>query len=179
MGKNRERRRPITKTALFIRAVRVSLLVSIAFGVLAWFAVSSTSDAQAGVWEALRFAAGSALGLQVFMLLTLSVLVFQDFRTIAKQEKLYGFRFRDEMEKYQIKTFQQIKGEWFVLVGGCRVYAFRRGFITDFGKQKGSMLGKKLGAKMMVECADGVVRVLGGDRSVLTALQNWVNDTQN
>ena len=173
----RKRGRPITKMALYLRAMRVSLWLTIPFGVLILLmALSGDANVQPGLQAMLRFVGGTTLAFFLCMILILSPPILLDLRRIKKQETHYGFRFNGEMKKHDIRAFVHMDANWLVCVSGCRIYAYRKGFLGDFGLQRRSLLGKKLAAKVMVACADGKVRIIAGNLATLTAIETWAQN---
>jgi len=176
MKKNeRKRSKPITKMALYLRAMRVSIWITIPFFVLILLMVlMGDANIQPGLQSALQFIMTTTLGFFAILLLILAPLVLQELNRIKKQEKHYGFSFNDEMEKYDIKEFVHIGKEWLIIVSRFRIYAYRKGFLTDFGFQRKSFLGKKMESKVIATCADGKAIIILGDGATLTAIQEWV-----
>jgi len=173
----RKRSKPITKMALYLRAMRVSLLIGFSFFVLiSLMALSGDANIQPGLQSKLLFIGGTTLGFFAVLLLIFSPLVLQDLHRIKKQEKYYGFRFNDEMEQLDIREFVHMDAKWLILVSRFRVYAYRKGFLTDFGFQRKSLLGKKMESRVMVACADGKARILVGGSATLTAIQDWAQN---
>jgi len=170
----RKRSKPITKMALYLRAMRVSLWITIPFFVLiSLMTFMGDANIQPGLQNELLFVGGTTLGFFAVLLLILSPLALYDLHRIKKQEKHYGFRFNDEMKRLDIREFVHMDAKWLILVHRFRVYAYRKGFLTDFGYQRKSLLGKKMEARVIAACADGKARMLVGGGATLTAIQNW------
>jgi hypothetical protein len=178
MRKNKHKRnKPITKIALYLRAMRVSLWITIPFFVLiSLMTLMGDANIQSGLQNELLFVSSTTLGFFAILLLILSPLILQDLHRIKKQEKHYGFNFNDEMKQLDIKEFVYMDTKWLILVIRFRVYAYRKGFLTDFGFQRKSFLGKKMEAKIIAVCADGKARMLAGDSTTLTAIQDWAQN---
>ncbi|MCL2201300.1 MAG: hypothetical protein FWB75_04980 [Oscillospiraceae bacterium] len=169
-----KRRRPVTKMALYLRAMRISLWLTITFFVLILLmALMGDANIEAGLQSVLLFAGGSTLIFFAILLIILSPLVLQDLSRIRNQEKHYGFSFNEEMKRLDVRQFAYTDEQWLVLVSRFRVYAYRKGFLTEFGFQRKSLLGKKMEAKIMAACADGKTRILTGGGATLSAIQDW------
>ena len=169
-----KRKRPITKMALFLRAMRFAFWLSIVFGVLiALMALFGGDGVQRDAQEIVRFVGSSTLMFFAFMVLTLFPVVMVELSWIRRQEKHYGISFNEEMRKHGIKGYVHMDQHWLILVTGCRIYSFRKGFITDFGEQRKSLFGKRMGSKVMVACEDGKARVIVGTGATLTAIADW------
>jgi len=174
----RKRSKPITKMALYLRAMRVSLWITGAFFVLILLmALAGDANLQPGLQHLLWFVGGTTLIFFVLLLLILTPLVLQDLSHIRKQEKHYGFSFNDEMKQHDIRDFAHMDEDWLVFVVRFRIYAFRKGFLTEFGYQRKSLLGKKMESKVMAACADGKTRILSGGGTTLTAIQDWAQNS--
>jgi len=170
----RKRSKPITKMALYLRAMRVSLWITIPFFLLiSLMAFMGEANIQPGLQSQLLFIGGTTLGFCAILTLILSILVLQDLRRIKQQEKYYGFNFNDEMKQLDIREFVHMDAKWLILVSRIRVYAYRKGFLTDFGFQRKSLLGKKMEAKIIASCADGKARMIYGSGATLIAIQEW------
>ena len=173
----RKRSKPITKMALYLRAMRVSLWIIIPFFVLiSLMAFMGDANIQPGLQSKLLFIGGTTLGFSAVLLLIFTPLVLKDLHCIKKQEQHYGFRFNDEMKQLDIREFVHMDTNWLILVSRFRVYAYRKGFLTDFGFQRKSLLGKKMEAKIIAACADGKARILAGSGTTLTAIQHWAEN---
>jgi len=169
-GKNK-RSKPITKMALYLRAMRVSLWITLPFFVL--ISLMALMGDAPGVQNNLHFAVTTTLSFFVILLVILTPLVLQDLYRIKKQEKHYGFNFDNEMKQLDIKEFVHMDKKWLIIVSRFRVYAFRKGFLTDFGFQRKSFLGKKMESKVIATCADGKALIISGDGTTLAAIQEW------
>jgi hypothetical protein len=168
------RSKPITKMALFLRAMRVALWITIGFGVLISFmAVFAGGDAQQGAQEILWFITSTTLVFLLLMILFFAPVVLTELSWINRQEKHYGFKFNDEMKQLDIRGFVHMDENWLILVSGSRVYAYRKGFIIDFGIQRRSMFGKRMGSRVMAACDDGKARMISGTGATLTAITDW------
>ena len=168
------RSKPITKMALFLRAMRVALWITIAFGALILFmAVFVGGDAQQGAQDILWFVTSTTLVFLLFMILFFTPVVLVELSWIKRQEKHYGFKFNDEMKQHNIRGFVHMDENWLILVSGCRVYAYRKGFINDFGIQRRSLFGKRMGSRVMAACEDGKARMISGTGATLTAIADW------
>jgi len=164
----------ITKMALYLRAMRVSLWITIPFFVLiSLMALMGYANIQSGLQSMLLFIGTTTLSFFAILLLILSPFVLQDLYRIKKQEKHYGFNFNDEMKRLDIRGFIHMDSKWLIIVDRFRIYAYRKGFLVDFGLHRKSFLGKKMEAKVMASCADGKVRILAGDAAMLVAIQDW------
>ena len=169
-----KRNKPITKMALYLRAMRVSLWLTIPFLVLiSLMTLMGDANIQPGVQSTLTFIGGTSLAFFAILLVILSPGVLQDLRCIKKQENYYGFNFNDEMKRLDIRAFAHVDEQWLILVDRFRVYAYRKGFLTDFGFQKKSILGKKMESKIIAACADGKALMLTGGGANLAAIQDW------
>ena len=140
-------------------------------------ALMGDANIQPGLQSLLLFVGGTTLGFFAVLLLILFPGIFQDLRRIKIQEEHYGFKFNDEMKKLDIREFVYTDSKWLIFVNRSRVYAYRKGFLTDFGFQRKSLLGKKMEAKVIVSCADGKARILSGGSATLTAIQDWARKT--
>ena len=173
-----KRSKPITKMALYLRAMRVSLWITIPFFVfISLMALMGDANVQPELQSMLLFVGGTTLGFFAILFIIISPVVLQDLRRIKNQEKHYGFSFNDEMKQLDIRQFVYMDENWLILVSRIRVYAYRKGFLTDFGVLRKSMLGKKMEAKIIVACADGKARILSGNGATLSAIQDWALDS--
>jgi len=164
----------ITKMALYLRAMRVSLWIVLPFFVLiSLMAFTGAASIQPGLQSALWFISTTTLSFFAILLLILTPLALQDLHHIRKQEKHFGFNFNNEMKQLDIRSFSHMDAKWLIHVNRFRIYAFRKGFLVDFGFQRKSMLGKKMETKVMASCADGKIRTLAGDAATLSAIQDW------
>ena len=179
MKKSKRRRsKPITKMALYLRAMRVSLWITIPFfAFILLMALMGDANIQPGLQSKFLFVAGTTFGFFAIILLILSPLVLQDISRINKQEKHYGFKFNDEMNRLDIREFVHADAMWLILVSRFRVYVYRKGFLTDFGFQRKSLLGKKMESRVIIACADGKGRMLTGGGAALTAIQEWAQSS--
>jgi len=170
----RKRKKPITKMALYLRAMRVSLWLTILFFTLSLLmALLGDANIRPGLQSMLIFVGGNTLGFFAILFLLLSPLALLDINRIKKQEKHFGFSFNDEMKRLDIREFVHTDDEWLILVHRFRIYAYKKGFMTDFGFQRKSFLGNKLESKVLAECADGKARKLSGGAATLKAIQDW------
>ena len=172
------RKTPITKMALYLRAMRMALWVTIAFGALMTL-MSLFSDAGAGSdpLSTLWFIFSTTFAFFIFLILAMSPIILTELYLIKKQEKHFGFNFNDDMKLHDIRNFAHMDENWFILVSGSRVYAYRKGFITDFGTQSNSIFSRKMSSRVVVACADGKARIIMGTSANLTALEEWVQST--
>ena len=169
-----KRNRPITKLALYLRAMRMSLWIIAPFFVLIiLLALSGDANIAPGLGNMIQFVIGTTLGFYVILLFILTPLVWMDLRVISKQEKFFGFNFNDEMKKEGITEFVHRDAKWLILVIRFRVYVYRKGFLSDFGFRRKSPLGKKMESKIIAACADGKGLMIRGDGATLTAIQEW------
>ena len=174
-----KRRRPITKMALFLRAMRIALWLTIVFGVLMLImAIFGGDEVQLQQQDILRFVINSTIAFFIIMILTLSPVILFELNWIKRQEKHFGISFNEEMKKYDVKGYVHMDENWLILVSGCRIYAYRKGFLTNFGIQRRSFLGKKMGSKVMAACADGKARMIVGTGATLTAIANWAYEIE-
>jgi len=173
----RKRNKPITKMALYLRAMRVSLWLTIPFFVLiSLMTFVGDANIQPDLQSKLLFIGGTTLTFFVALLLIFSPLVLKDLHRIKVQEKHFGFNFNDEMKQLEIREFAHMDAKWLILVNRARIYAYRKGFLTDFGFQRKSLLGKKMEAKIIAACADGKARILYGSGATLKAIQAWAEN---
>jgi len=169
-----KRSKPITKMALYLRAMRVVLWITIPFFVLiSLMVLMGDANVQPELRSMLLFVAGNTLGFFAILSIVISPVVLRDIQRIKNQEMYYGFSFNNEMKRLDIRQFVYVDEKWLILVSRIRVYAYRKDFLTDFGVLRKSMLGKKMEAKIMVECADGKARILSGSGATLNAIQDW------
>ena len=179
MEKSKSKRsKPITKMALYLRAMRVSLWMIIPFFVLiSLMALAGDANVQPGLQNMVIFIGGTTLGFIAVLLVILTPLVLQDLRHIKRQEKHYGISFNDEMKELDVRQFFHKDENWLIIVNRFRIYAFRKDFLTDFGIQRRSLLGKRMEAKVIAACADGKARMISGSGTTLTLIQEWAQET--
>jgi len=160
--------------ALYLRAMRVSIWITIPFfALISLMALMGDASIESGLQSMILFIVTTTLSFLAILIIILTPLALQDIHHIKKQEKYYGLNFNDEMKRLDIREFEHIDSNWLIIVSRFRVYAFKKGFLIDFGFQRKSFLGKKMETKVMASCADGKIRTLAGDSTTLIIIQEW------
>jgi len=173
------RQKTITKAMLYFRAMRfffgmgaaLAALTSVIVLVVPLFAYSPLS-----FWgRILVSVVTTALFLLGFIVIgTLHLL--PGFFRIAKQEKLYGFRFRDEMQAERIIETESVSPNWFISVRASGVVAFRKGFITKIGKVD-KYYRSATKSRIIATDTSGSTMKIVGRFEVKDKLQKWLKGT--
>lgn len=116
-----------------------------------------------------------------------SLIPLPQLRQIARQEGYLGICFSDEMKsyrievvatqynerKYQLKRIDDESMDWFVVLDGSAIIAFKRDYIIDIGEHIGE---DSYFQKVIVFCVDGTKQVVRGTKDTILEFREWFSE---
>jgi hypothetical protein len=105
-------------------------------------------------------------------------------RQIKKQEKYFGISFSDEMKryridvvasrdnerKYQLERIGDKSMDWFIIVDGSAIIAFKRDYVISIGEHIGE---DSCFQEVTVLCVDGTKQVVRGTKDSIKEFREW------
>ena len=178
-----DQKRTITKLSLYLRLMRISIIIGAALGLgFGIFLVIGIflfeHDNIFGLFPVF-YIVRNFVGIVLFVGMILHTpLSLKSIYWIKKQEDFLGFRFHEEMEAYNIDMAQlpYRSGNWFIAVYYFQAIAIRRDYIVKLENYR--MYREEGGQEMAgitLVCADGKKRKIRGvPRDMIYYIQLWV-----
>jgi len=167
------RKRPITKSTLYLKAtIKVAIVVAaIVFAFLS-IVMFTTSPEGIIVSDFIPIVGMTLVGVAICALQPLRALW-----CLRQQERFLGFSFNEEMKQYHINQLPHNSGNWFIVVEGYKIIAFRKDFIDRFGdyREIHELFYGVTAKEVILVCTDGKNRVLqvSAKSQLISDLRGW------
>jgi len=178
--------RTISKLLLYLSAVKVMFWLGVGIGGFLIVIIIVMAQFDEGAARALSEDVLTIILIAMVPMLplvgTASAITLRGMSHIVKQEKFFGIRFRDEMQKHHITEIKHMSSDWFINVDNCLIIAFRSGFIIGIDEVREPKSNSRnryapfTPRILVIEAmgADGKKKKIVGTEQSIRKLKKWV-----